>query len=248
MPVMDEFKEEREALKHGTWKEKVSYFFDYYKWHVVVAIAAIIFVVTIGHQILTRKDTAFYAAMVNALELTSIEEYTQSFADYAGIDLEQYDILMDTSMYIDLNNLDQITISSSEKLMANIAAKNIDVFITDAAIMEQHANSDTFLDLREFLSEEQYAKYESRFYYIDQAVVDEKNAHYQNLDRDYVPEYPDPRNPEAMQEPIPVGIYLNDTCTLRNYYFYSEGDVIVGVVGNTERPEITSMFLDFILE
>ena len=248
MPVMDEFKEEREALKHGTWKEKISYFFDYYKWHVVVTIAAIIFVVSMGYQILTQKDTAFYAAMINGMEQTSSEEYTQNFAEFAGIDLEKYDILLDTSMTIDLNTLDQVTISSSEKLMANIAAKNIDAFITDAAIMAQHANSDTFVDLREFLSEEQYAKYEPHFYYIDQAVVDEKNAHYRNLDKDYVPEYPDPRNPEAMQDPIPVGIYLDDTCTLRKYYYYAEGDVIVGVVGNTERAETASMFLDFILE
>ena len=248
MPVMDEFREEREALKHGTWKEKLSYFFDYYKWHVVVTIAAIIFIVSITYQIVTRKDTAFYAAMVNAIEQNSAEEYTRRFAEYAGIDLEEYDVLLDTSMRIDLTTLDQITISSSEKLMALIASKTIDVFITDAAIMEQHANSDTFLDLREFLSEEQFAKYEPYFYYIDQAVVDEKNARYQSHDSNYVPEYPDPRNPEAMQEPIPVGIYLNDSCALRNYYYYAEGDVIVGIVGNTERAEATSMFLDFILE
>ena len=29
MPVMDEFKEEREALKHGTPKQKLAYFWDY---------------------------------------------------------------------------------------------------------------------------------------------------------------------------------------------------------------------------
>ena len=103
------------------------------------------------------------------------------------------------------------------------------------------------LEMTEFLSEEQYGKYEPHFYYIDQAVVDEKNAHYKNLDNDYVPEYPDPRKPEAMQDPIPVGIYLDDACILRKYY-YAEGDVIVGVVGNTERAETASIFLDFILE
>ena len=248
MPVMDEFREEREALKHGTWKEKISYFCDYYKWHVVITIAVIISVVSLGYQILTRKDTAFYAAMVNAIEQTSSEEYMQSFAEYAGIDLEEYEIMMDTSMRIDLNTLDEITISSSEKLLANIAARNIDVLITDTAIMAQHAYGDTFVDLREFLSEEQYAKYEPHFYYIDQAIVDEKNAGYRNLDDNYTPEYPDPRNPEAMQNPIPVGIYLDDTCTLRNYYYYAEGDVIAGVVGNTERAETASMFLDFVLE
>lgn len=248
MPLMDEFREEREAIKKGTPKEKLNYFIDYYKWHVVVTVAAIVFVVSLGYQILSRKDTAFCAAMINGIELASAEEYIQSFAEYAGIDMEEYDVLLDATMRIDLNNLDQVTISSSEKLMAFIAAKNVDVFVTDAKIMEQHANSDTFWDLREFLSEEQFARYESRFYYIDQAVVDEKNAHYNNLDQAYVPVYPDPRNPDAMQDPIPVGIYLDDSSNLRDYYYYDEGDVIVGVVGNTERSETTSLFLDFILQ
>ena len=34
MAVMDEFKEEREALKRGTPKQKLAYFWYYYKWHV----------------------------------------------------------------------------------------------------------------------------------------------------------------------------------------------------------------------
>ena len=33
MAVMDEFKEEREALKNGTPKQKLAYFWYYYKWH-----------------------------------------------------------------------------------------------------------------------------------------------------------------------------------------------------------------------
>ena len=68
MPVMDEFREEREALKHGTLKEKLSYFVYYYKWHVIVSVCAIAAVAVLASQILTRKDTAFYAAMVNGMD------------------------------------------------------------------------------------------------------------------------------------------------------------------------------------
>lgn len=248
MPVMDEFKEEREALKNAPLKKKISYFFYYYKWHVIAVIAVIFFMISLGYQMLTRKDTAFYAALVNAIELTSAEEYIGNFGEYAGIDLEKFDIVLDATMRINLEGIDPVTLSSSQKLMANIAAKNVDVMIADAAVMENHANNDTFLDLRDFLSEEQFSRYQSRLYYIDQAVVDEKNARYNDLDNTYVPQYPDPRKPETMQEPIPVGIYLHDASNLRNYYYYAQGDVIVGVVGNTERSETTSMFLDYILE
>lgn len=43
MPVMDEFREEREAMKQKSFKERFSYFCEYYKWHVIggMALAAL---------------------------------------------------------------------------------------------------------------------------------------------------------------------------------------------------------------
>ena len=35
MPVMDEFREEREAIKNAGWDYKLKYFWDYYKWFVI---------------------------------------------------------------------------------------------------------------------------------------------------------------------------------------------------------------------
>lgn len=46
MAVMDEFKEEREALKNGTPKQKLAYFWYYYKWHVIIALVVIIMIVS----------------------------------------------------------------------------------------------------------------------------------------------------------------------------------------------------------
>ena len=46
MAVMDEFKEEREALKNGTPKQKLAYFWYYYKWHVIISLVVIILIVS----------------------------------------------------------------------------------------------------------------------------------------------------------------------------------------------------------
>lgn len=248
MPVMDEFREEREALKHGTPKEKFAYFCDYYKWHVIVAAALIAFAASLIYQIATRKDTAFFAAVINGIERGTEGEYAQGFAEYAGIDQENFQVIFDASMRINLGTLDQNTMASSEKLVAYIAGKDVDVFVTDTVIMQQYANSDTFHDLREFLTAEQYAAYEPYFYYIDQAVVDEKNTAQRNLDNSYVVVYPDPRDPGAMREPVPVGIYLDSASPLREHYYFADEDVIVGVVGNTERGDTASRFLDYLLQ
>ena len=43
MALMDEFKEERKSvLQNGTIKQKISYIWDYYKWHIIIPIIVVI--------------------------------------------------------------------------------------------------------------------------------------------------------------------------------------------------------------
>ena len=251
MPVMDEFREEREALKHGTPKEKFAYFMDYYKWHTVVAVAAIIFVISLVTQIVTRKDTVFYASMISGTELESAEAYKQAFAEYISVDLNKNEILFDTSVRISSDNASQYTsdsMASKEKLLVYIASGEVDVFVTAPEILEQYAYNSFFLDLRTLLSQEQLEKYEPYFYYVDQAVIDEMAAAQDAMDLDYAPVYPDPADLSTMRDPIPVGIYIKNADSLRESYYYASDELVVGVVANSKRPETASSFIDFVLQ
>ena len=128
MPVMDEFREEREALKHGTPKQKFRYFLDYYKWHVVAAVAIIVFAASMIYNMATRKEMAFSVSLVNAFDIGTGEEQLASFAEYAGIDTEEFDVMADSSMQIDYTSTDQNTAASLQKLMVLVAApKGIEV-------------------------------------------------------------------------------------------------------------------------
>lgn len=256
MAVMDEFKEEREALKNGTFKEKLSYFWDYYKWYVIGTICIVLFVGSFVHQIVTRKDTAFNAVMLNASTMFPLETqdpYELEFAEYADIDLNEYDIFFDTSIRIDENLIDENAYTSVQKLAVYTAAGDLDVMVTDTDSFRKYANSYTFHDLREFLNAEQIAKYEPYFYYVDQKVVDEIDAANDALDDTYVPVYPDPTKPEEMETPIPVGIYLSNCDNLReNYYFRGEEGpaehVVVGVYCNTKHADNVIKFLEYAFE
>lgn len=256
MAVMDEFKEERAALKNGTFKEKLSYFWDYYKWYVIGTICVVAFVGSFVHQIVTKKETAFYAVMLNASTMAPLEAddpYALEYAEYAGIDSDEYDIFFDTSFRIIENSLDENTYSSVQKLAVYTAASDLDVMITDTDSFQKYANSYTFYDLRDFLSAEQIAKYEPYFYYVDQKIVDEIELANSKLDDSYVPVYGDPTKPEEMSTPIPVGIYLDDNAKLReNYYFRAEEGaaehVVMGVYCNTTRADNVNKFLDFVFQ
>ena len=252
MPVMDEFKEEREALKHGTLKQKWQYFLDYYKWFVIVGVLILIFAGSFLYQLITRKERAIFAALVNAYELEPAVAYPETFAEYAGIDLEEYDVFFDSSMYLDSSNLaavDENTMATTQKLMVYIAAREIDILVASESTINSYAYNETFHDLRTILSAEQIKKYEPYFYYMDQAVADARNeADVTGEDYVSVPDYPSPRNPEAMENPIPVGIYLDAAEGLLENYYFSDDAVILSVPANTPHSENAVKFIDFIFQ
>ena len=246
MPVMDEFKEEREALKHGTLKQKLTYFADYYKWHVVIAVIALYIIISFVVHALTRKETALNVCLVNTLALGA-EDYITDFAEFANIDLDSQELIFDTSISIQEGVMDEASMASSQKLLVYIAAGELDVMVTDTETIKLYTNNDFFCDLREFLTPEQTERYEPYFYYIDMKAVQELQEAIDNFDETYVPSYPDPRKPDEMEQPVPIGIYLNESEGFIDNFFFSTEDVILAVLQNTKRPETTRQFIDYVM-
>ena len=71
MAVMDEFREEREALKNADLKTKWQYFLDYYKWWVIGIAAALAFVISMIYSALTAKDNALSGYFLNTYRRVS---------------------------------------------------------------------------------------------------------------------------------------------------------------------------------
>ena len=256
MAVMDEFKEEREAMRNGTPKEKLNYFWYYYKWHVIGTLIAIILIGSFVHQLLTRTETVFDAVMMNTVLMTQDNAYEDEFAAYLGIDPKEEDIMFDTSVQILENSMDDTTYTSVMKLSAYTAAGDLDVMVTDTASFRKYANSECFFDLRTILTDEQLVKYEPYFYYVDQKIIDEINTISDDPERldelDNIV-YPDPTKPEEMETPIPVGIYLDNSKKLRyNFYFRGQDGtaehIAIGIYVNTEHLENALKFIEFAFE
>ncbi len=248
MAVMDEFKEERQALKNASFKTKFNYFLDYYKWYVIGAIIVIALVASFIHQITTKKEVVFNAVMLNASLMTEGSEYTKKFTDYAGINLDTHEVYFDTSIRIIEDSTDETSYTSVQKLMVYTAAAELDVMVTDCDSFAKYANSSTFYDLRDILSDEQIQKYEPYFYYVDLKTVEEIETAGDNLDETFVPVYPDYTKPEEMETPIPVGILLDSNEELQeNYYFRGEG-VVLGVYGNTTHLDTALKYIDFLMQ
>ncbi|MCM1191556.1 MAG: hypothetical protein NC123_09185 [Butyrivibrio sp.] len=248
MPVMDEFKEERAAMKNGTPRQKLAYFFDYYKWHVVLGVVAVIFAVSLICQIITNKETAFDAMLLNAspYDASAEEENAAAFAAYAGIDAKKSKIIYDTS--VQFGSEVSTDYYAAQQIMVHVSAAEVDVMAGDTSYLLQYAYMGDFYDLRELLSSEQLDKYRDFFYYIDGTVAEEIEAARKNYESEYEPVYGDPMRPEDMQDPIPVGLFLPEDCFLLQNYFFRGEQPVISVLINTKHPETASAFLDFLLQ
>lgn len=250
MAVMDEFKEERAAIKNASFKQKAAYFKSYYLWPTVGVIAAITCTISLIYAYFSWKDDAFCAVILNSTEMEPAAAYNQGFLEYAGIDTDKYNVTFDNSLTIDFDYYSDITAASMEKLGIYRATAQLDVFIAGDELFETYANGGAFNDIRNILSEEQAAEYEPYFYYVDLPVVEEIYRISANADDAvFEGEIPDPTKPGLMEEPVPVGIYVEDREAFMECYYIRKGDrVVLGVLANSTRPDTAAKYIDYLFE
>lgn len=250
MPLMDEFRAEREALKQGNFRQKAEYFWDYYKWHTIAVVVGVICIWSLVHTMLTAKDPVLNIAMLNCAEIsTHTETFGTAYAEYAGIDMTEYDIRLDTSCYINLSANDQTSVNTIQKLMVSLASGDLDGVAGAGEVFSYYAYNDIFQDLREILSEEQLAAYEPYFYYVDKTVVDELERIRSGIQEDAQSELPDPSNPEAMENPVPVAVFIRND-TINGYYYFQDAEeaFAIGVPVNAGHLEHVLKFIDFLMQ
>lgn len=213
---------------------------------------------SILYHFFTQKDTALYIAMLNCSEIgmdDKAAQFQQSYAKYAGIDLGKYELNFNTNYFIGdgeegsgvaivYNELEMVV---TEKLMASIAAGELDIMMGGGSLFGQYAYGLSFQDVRAFLSAEQIAKYEPDFYYIDMAAARQLHELSAQLEDTSVVELPDPRKPELMEEPIPVAIYV-DNDKISDYYYFRNisNGLALGMVANSSQTENVLAFIDYL--
>lgn len=251
MAVMDEFREEREALKNADIKTKWQYFLDYYKWWVVGIAAALAFVISMIHSALTAKDNALFGYFLNTYaNEENTTPFITGFAETAGIDLKEYEIMLDSTLqYNNTGSYDESTYTSSQKIMVTIAAADVDFLAADEEAFEYYGTTDTFHDLRDIYTEEELEKYKDYLYYVDMDVIREKEAVIEagNFEGYTTPVY-DHLAPEDMADPVPIGFCIQDSPKLAETYYFRSGNVPLGIVVNTQRLDAAKQFVEYLFE
>lgn len=254
MAISDEIRQEQNKLKGRTLKEKLSYFWDYYKIHTICVVVGIFLIFTVVRDIRSSKPYAFYGSYFNALQTFDGEAQMEEFSAFAGIDTEAYQATLDTAMYYTLTDMSETTLATSQRFAAMVSAQEIDMIIADEDVFSNYAVNEIFADLRDIMSSEELTKYEGNIFYIDRAEItaaeeadaywgyDDDSEYYADLEETFH----DHHDPSVMEEPIPVGIYVSDTTLIKESQCYPSSVPVFGIPANTLRLEAALQYLEFL--
>ncbi len=268
--VIEEIREQqKKAFATMTPKEKLAYFWDYYKVHTIAAIAVIAFVIAFISSYRSNKPIAFYAVMLNADSYGDnaafANTWSEGFMEYAGIDPKAYQVNIDTSVTISADGGNQYEVANRQKMMAMMHAGDIHAIVADTETFEGYARLDYFYDLSSTFSEEELAPYADLLYYTDGAAFDaETGDTLEEMEAAQEAIYNmtiDHSDPSSMEKPVAVGIRIPQTgnrlgdAGYYDYIFENDytfqgypSEVMIGIPLSVENPKLTLQFLDYLFE
>ena len=243
MKISEYIKNEREKMKGKSFRERLSYFWYYYKWLVIaLAVVALVLAKAISTEI-NRKDVVLNGILVDGVATLETPAVLQEFYDTNGIDPEKEEIYLNTGLSLD-SGIPSVVSTTYQRIHAGIGAKDTDFLMGYEYVIQRFANdpSNMFCDLRTILSRERLAELEEALYYIDGNVIEQIREN-----PDAAVPLPDPKKPEEMADPIPVAVDLSSCKEFVSAYYQSEKAVYFAVVVNAPRKELTAQFMEFLL-
>lgn len=255
--INDEIREQTKKFKDMTLKEKWEYFWEYYKINVLIIALVATFVISMIYNFVTAKDYCFNGMLLNA-SMMDQEKIADAFADYAGFDTDTYDCFIDASSTLSYQNPSEYEMATAQRIIAEIQSKELDAMVFDAEVFYNYAFNQVFMDLREVYTADELAAFEGQIYYIDKAVIRRAEESEAETGESYslnsltpeevIEEAKTHRDPSTMEEPIPVGIFVEESPFAEKSNAYLGVVPIYGISSTSQRVEAAKTFLCFLFD
>lgn len=213
-------KRKKVFLKGNTLTEKWQYFKDYYmKAAILILVVISMLLILIKDIYRGTRESIFYALVVNSY--TSVpDEFRDGFVAYAGLDDETYNVIIDSTMKINVEMLDDMTRNYMQEVIAISSTKKQDIFLADQQVIDYYWDAEYIVDIREYLPEEVWSAYEEQFYYRE--------------------------DKEGNQ--VPAGIIVADSPKLAEFGMYEYQNPILSVVYMAPDAENIAAFLSYLYD
>ena len=221
MAVMDEFKEEREALKNAPFSEKIKYFWDYNRGKVILGIILLLIAGGFISAQLTKKEQVVSGVFLNCFEQEYIlGEFSEEFLVKNEFNPKRQETYFVTDLpYMVGEQAAYANTDVNQALYVYASSGVMDFIISDPATMDDLAKKYIFIDLREVLSEEKCKE----------------------LENDFVTK----KNEEGEEVPILINIGKNERMT--KAYSEEYGNLQMGIMIDNAHPANMDIFVDYLM-
>ena len=243
MKISEYIKAERDKIKGKSWKERLAYFWDYYKWYVLIAVVALALLTHTVTTSLNKKEVVLKGILIDGIGTVEEPAVLQTFFDSAGINPEKQEVYLNTGLALN-SGIPSIVTTSYQRIHAGIGAADTDFLMGYEYAIQRFAydTSHVFADLRDILSPEILAEQEEYLYYIDAAVIEK----IKNEPQKEIP-LPDPKKPEEMEQPVPVAVDISACGEFTSVYYTPDTAVYIAVVTNAPHEKLVAQFIEFLL-
>ena len=150
MSLFDTIKEDWEKMKGKSFKEKAGYFFDYYKWPVIVVLVIAIWTGGMLWKKATAPDICLTGVLFNTSDLLAqekIQDIIDGFSREQELNPDKQTILLHTDLtYFEEEDYIQSNYESLQLLSAWVLSGDVDFIIADASMMEKLAANGYLLE------------------------------------------------------------------------------------------------------
>ena len=161
----------KKTEKKKSIKNSLEYFWMYYKLPFLAGLVVVVLAVYFLVASLTAKDTVLSVMLIDCHTEMSGEKIAEEYMEATGLDQKKYQVQIQNNLMFQGTDSGNYSMTSLSKFMADIGSELLDVcgMLKDDFI--KYDGSDTWMDLRECLSEEQSEKLKDRFLTADDGRV-----------------------------------------------------------------------------
>ena len=219
--LRDEMPLGKQSAKDLSFSEKMEFYWQKYKIHIVVTVLLACFFGSILHPIIHKKETVLSIAYINAFPNVEDQVIIDDLEKHLQLNPKKQQVLLDSTYYIDNTSDSPYALTYSQKFSVNAMAGNIDVVLSDVTNFDFYGNQGFFQNLSTIFSEEELNTFGDRLYYMDLPG-------------------------DNFNQKVPIGIKIDRSAKICKTSCYPNLDAYYGVVTGSDHVDAALSFLNYI--
>lgn len=173
--IKSSWKHDRETLKALPFRQKIRFLSDYYRWVLFLFLVLLLLLFYFGDLIWQSRQTIDLQGFFlnDRQNLFPAQTISQDFSRYRDTP-SGHRIAFEDSLFVDLDSSGEYSAASQGKLVAYIAARELDFVVAPEELAQYYAQSFLLYDLEELLPEDLAGSLQEDFYYAADGTGEEK--------------------------------------------------------------------------